>query len=107
MDVVRQRLERRDVDDLGFIAQSARPSLANQAVEADEKRRERFARAGGGGDQNVPAGLDLGPALDLRLGRSAEASGKPFGNEGIEARKGHTQPSLYYRTRRGRATFSL
>ena len=72
-----------------------------------EECGEGFAGSRGSGDEDVAAGRDLGPALDLRLGRDAEAGRKPIGNEGIEARKGHTQPFLYYRMLRGRATVSL
>ena len=49
LDVVRERLQRRDVDQPRLaLALGERPS--GQAVERPEERGERLARAGGGGD---------------------------------------------------------
>ena len=47
VDVVAQRLERRDVDDFGFVRQLADARLANQAIQAEQKGGQRFARSGG------------------------------------------------------------
>ena len=57
--VVGERLERRDVDDLGFVGELAGARGAHQTVEADEKCRQRFARAGGRGDQDIAAGCNF------------------------------------------------
>ncbi len=43
LNVVRQRLERRDVDDPRFVAQSAREAFADQRIDGREKRRQRLA----------------------------------------------------------------
>ena len=56
----------------------------DEAVDAEEESRECFARAGRGGDENVPSGADDGPAQQLRLRRLAEARLEPVGYEGIE-----------------------
>ena len=87
MDVVAERLERRDVDDFGLVGEGSEAGAANERVDADEERRQRFAGAGGRGDQDVAAVADERPALDLRLGRGAQSRGKPFGNQGIERRQ--------------------
>ena len=70
LDVVAQRLERRDVENLGFMGQSLLVPLAHQAIEADEKGCERFSRTSWGGDQHVVASLDERPGLLLRLRRA-------------------------------------
>ncbi len=61
--------------------------LAHQAVDADEKRRQRFAGAGGRGDQRGAAGENLGPALLLRLGGRAELREEPLRNQRMRPRK--------------------
>ena len=72
LDVVAQRLQRRDVENFGAVVQVAGQRFAHQAIDADEKCGERFARAGGSGDQRGAAGENLRPALLLRLGGRAE-----------------------------------
>jgi len=80
LDVVRQRLERRDVDDLGFVLEAAVEALPHQAIDGGEKGRQRLARPGRGGNQHVPAGLEGRPRLCLcRRGRG-KAALKPGGN---------------------------
>jgi len=79
-DVVRQRLERRDVDDLGFVLEPVRERLAHQGVDGREEGRERLAGSGGGRDQHVPAGLEGRPGLRLRRRRRGEAVVEPVGD---------------------------
>ena len=55
MNVVRQRLERRDIDNLGRVGQSAFEALPDEVIDGRKERRERLARAGRGGDQRMPA----------------------------------------------------
>ena len=81
LDVVAQRLQRRDVENFGAIAQLAGERFADQAIDADEEGRERLARSGGRGDQRGASGEDVRPALLLRLGGRAEARDEPLGNE--------------------------
>src|SRR5262249_28956492 len=80
LDVVRERLERRDVDDLGFVLEAAVEPLPHQAVDGGEKGRERLARSGGGGNQHVPPGLEGRPSLRLRRRGRSKAALKPGGN---------------------------
>ena len=72
LDVVAQRLERRNIEDFGAVLEVAGQRLAHQAVDAGQKCRQRFAGAGGRGDQRGPARENVRPALLLRLGRRAE-----------------------------------
>ena len=55
LDVVAERLERRDVDDLRLVRKLAGDALAHQVVDRGEERSERLARTGRRRDQRVPA----------------------------------------------------
>ncbi|MEJ1975503.1 MAG: hypothetical protein WDN49_04880 [Acetobacteraceae bacterium] len=57
VNIVRQRLERRDVDDLRRIGQRGFEPLAHQVIYGRQKRGQGFAGAGRRGDQRMPAGL--------------------------------------------------
>ena len=80
LNVVAQGLERRNVNDLRFINQSAVDGFPNQIVDSRKKRRERLARTGGRGDQRMLATLDGGPGAGLWLSRSREPFQEPFAN---------------------------
>ena len=69
LDVVVQRLERRDVQQPG--AGLAAQPLLDQPVEAPEEGGQRLARAGGGQDQRVLAARDGRPALEPAAGVGA------------------------------------
>ena len=72
VDVVAQRLERRNVDASASRRQGAqRGRGATRRSMADQKRRQRLAGAGGRGDQDVVARADFRPAQQLRFGRCA------------------------------------
>ncbi len=83
-DVVRQRLQRRDVDHLGLVAKLARQPLPHQHVDRSQKSGERLARAGRRRDQHMPAGLDRRPSLRLRRRRRRKAALEPSGNGGMK-----------------------
>ncbi len=80
LDVVRQGFQRRDVDDLGRVAERAIEPLLHQRIDRREKGGERLAGAGRGGDQDMPAGLDRRPRLGLRRGRRGEIAREPGGD---------------------------
>jgi hypothetical protein len=80
MDVVRERLERRDIDDLGLVLEGARKPLPHQVVDCGEERRERLARPGRGRDQHIPARLQRRPRLRLRRRGRGEGAIKPDGD---------------------------
>jgi hypothetical protein len=85
LDVVGQRLERRQVEDRGLIGERPRQAAADELIEAGQERGQRLARAGRRRDQDVVAGGDLGPAVALRGGRLAEAVAEPARDERVEA----------------------
>ena len=82
-DVVAKGFQRRDVEDFGTIAEFTSESLANEGIDAGEKGSERFAGTSRRRDERGGAAEDVWPALFLRLGGSAEASEKPFANDGV------------------------
>ena len=86
MDVVRQRLERRHVDDLRRVGEPAVETLPHQVVDRRHESRERLARARRRGDERVAAGLDRGPRFGLRRGRRGETLGEPVRNRWVEQR---------------------
>ena len=88
LNVVGERLERRDVDDLCGGRERAGDGEAQQLVDGDQKRGERFARASGRGDERGFAAEDGGPALLLRLGGGAELGEEPLGHEGMSPGEG-------------------
>ena len=84
VDVVAERLERRDVNDLGLVGQRPQARAAHQAVDGGEEGGERFAGPRGRGNQHVAALGDLRPSAQLRLGGAAKARSEPFRDEGVE-----------------------
>ena len=97
LDVVAQSLQRRDVEHFGAVVQIAGQRLADQAVDAGEKRGQSLARAGRGGDQRRASGQDVRPALLLRLGRRAELAGQtiPATSGWAQAREGREDIADY------------
>ncbi len=87
-DVVAEGLERGDVEGVDTVVELGR---ADERVEGDQEGRERLAGAGGGGDEHVAAGADLGPAADLRFCRLAEPGGEPLGDERMESGQRHSR----------------
>ena len=85
-DVVRQRLERRHVDDLSLVRELARQSLPHQTIDRREKSGQRLAGSGGSGDQDVLAGVDRRPRRRLRRGGRFEAMIEPGGDRRMKQR---------------------
>jgi len=90
VDIVAQRLERRDVDDLGLVGERAETGGAHQPVEAEQKRGEGLAGTGRRGDEDVAARADLRPAEHLWFSGGGEALGEPVADEGVEVGEGGT-----------------
>ena len=76
LDVDRERLQRRDVEDpaaTGLLRRLA----GEQPVERPQERRQRLAGSGGGHDQRVPARSDRLPRADLGGRRLGERRTEP------------------------------
>ena len=92
LDVVGQRLQRRNVDHLRRIGEAAFQALAEQSVDGGQKCSQRLARSGRRGDQRMAAGLDRRPGLHLCRGRRRKAFGEPCGDGGVkQGGQGHAQ----------------
>ena len=84
VDVVGQRLQGRDVDDLGRIGQAVRKPFAHQRIDGRQERGERLARTGRCGDQGVAARCNRRPGLRLCLGRAGKGAREPCTHGGME-----------------------
>src|SRR2546426_10441478 len=74
---------------LRLVAQRPVAPLPQQRVDRREEGGERLPRAGGRGDEGVPAPLNQRPGTALRLGRLGEPVGEPAGDGGVETRQRH------------------
>ena len=90
LDVVGQRLERRDVDHQGFVGQAVGgfQAAVDQIVDDGEKRGEGLAGAGGRGDQGRTALADQRPRPGLGGGDRREGVAEPGADGGVEACQG-------------------
>ncbi len=84
LNVVGQRLQRRDVDDLRLVREAAIHPLANQGINRREKGGERLAGPCRCSDQGMSARLDRRPRFGLRGGRRGKTALEPFGDSGME-----------------------
>ena len=84
LDIAAQRLQRRDVDDIDAIRQSAVQPALHQRIDARKERRQRLAGAGRRGHQRIAPGGDRVPAGELRACRRLEAALEPATNRGVE-----------------------
>ena len=88
LDVVGERLQRRDVDQARVLSAGS----TGEPVEAPQEGGERLARAGGRGDEHVLAGGDGRPGLRLGRGRRLERALEPVAYGRREG--GQRQPSV-------------
>jgi hypothetical protein len=70
LDVVVERLEGRDVEEVDRVRERAIETVRDESVELPEKRRERFSGAGRREDERVLAAGDRRPPALLRCTRS-------------------------------------
>ena len=77
LDVVGQRLQRRNVDDQRLVGQRRLDAAADQAVDRGEEGGQRLAGPGRRRDQDIAAGLNCRPSPCLRLGRGGKMLVKP------------------------------
>ena len=69
---------------MGLVGKLALDPRADERVDRAEERRKRLARAGGGGDEGVPARLDRRPCRDLRRRRPGERRPEPVLDRWVE-----------------------
>ena len=84
LNVVAERLERRDVDNLGGVRQRSLLPLPDQVVNRREKRGQGFARPGGGRYQRVLALLNCRPSGLLTKRRLVKTFVKPFADRRVK-----------------------
>ncbi len=89
-DVVGERLQGRDVQDVRALLERVVERATHQIVERGQEGRQRLARSRGRGDQRVVSGPDERPALPLRRRHRGEATRKPARDPGVERRQHHT-----------------
>ena len=78
VDVVRERLQRRDVQHQGGVGQAEGEALPHQRVDGGQERGECLSGAGGRRHQGIAAAGDRGPRADLgRGGRSELRANQP------------------------------
>src|SRR3974390_376936 len=84
VDVGGQCLERRDVDHLGRISESAFYTLTDKFVDRRKKCGKRFARTRRRCDQGMTARFDHWPGFSLSRGRLGEVVSKPLCHRWME-----------------------
>ena len=92
MDVVVERLERRDIENAHAARQRLFESLPPEIVETGEEGGERFAGAGRREDERVPSGGDVRPTETLWRRRFAERGAEPFAHRRHSRKRLHTEP---------------
>ena len=88
VDVVGERLERRDVDEARAPLAGRRRRLVGELVDRVQERGQRLARAGRRRDQDMLAGGDRRPGLILGRCRRREGRGEPLSRAGLKVRSG-------------------
>src|SRR5687767_3298598 len=84
LNVVVERLERRDVEKMNAVPERLLQSLDNERVQLPEKRGQSLSRSGRRKDQRVASTRNRRPTLTLRLARLTQSLGEPFANERME-----------------------
>ena len=93
MDVVGERLQWRDIDDLRLVFELVFEPLAHETIDGTQESGQRLAGASRRGDQHIAASLDRGPGVGLcRRGRG-EALVEPRANRGVEEVERHENTS--------------
>ena len=101
LDVVAQRLQRRDIQNFGAVVEITRQRLAHQSIDAGQKRGQSFAGTCRRRDERGASGKNVRPTLLLRFGGRAELRGRttpqPAGAPMRERREGRTFSNILSR----------
>ncbi len=100
LDVVGERLQRRDVDEARAAFALLR-GLGDEPVEPVEEGSQRLARARGRREQDVVTLRNRRPGLGLRLGRRLEGAREPIAYGGCEGCEGGVRHVTRQRSARG------
>src|SRR5712692_2500549 len=84
LNIVSQRLERRDVNDIDFLFEPFLDGSANQTINRPKKGCKGFSRSGRRGYEGIPSLRDIFPALLLRRGGSTEPFREPLPHKGMK-----------------------
>ena len=98
--IVRQRLQRRDIDDEGFVRQRRLDATAHEFIDRGQEGGDRLARARGCRDQRMTPGLDRRPGAHLRGRRCGKCAAKPRSNGRVEVVERHGRILLRLRRER-------
>ena len=77
LDVVAERLERRDIEDPRLVPEGSGETVPHEFVEGGQERGEGFSRSGRCRDERALSGEDVRPAVPLRRRLRAELSLEP------------------------------
>ena len=88
LDVVRERLQRRDVEDVHLVREPLRKALDDQVIDCGQECRQRLARPGRRCDQRVTVPGRDRPGAGLRLRGRGKAAAEPPGDGRVEAGEG-------------------
>src|SRR5262245_3856103 len=89
VNVIAERFQRGNVNDVGFILELSLHSEPEQRVQRCEKCGERLARTGWRGDERVRSRLNGGPAVFLRRCWRPELLLEPAGENGMKLEPVH------------------
>ncbi len=89
VNVIAQRLERRDIDHVGAVFEPAFKAELDEFVDGGEEGSQGLARARGRGDEGMLMGLDGRPSAKLNVGRGFECGFEPLARGGMEVAEGH------------------
>ena len=97
MDVVRERFQRRHIDDLSLVRQPTIKPLAYEAIDGTEKGGQGLARTSRCRDQHIASRGNGGPRVILSGRRRGEALVKPRANRGMKNVKCHGKVAEFER----------
>jgi len=72
LDIVAQRFQRRDVQNLRVVIQLTGESLLEQLIDTGKKGGKRFSRSGRRRNQRIRSGLNRRPRLNLNISGLAD-----------------------------------
>lgn len=89
VNVIAQRLERRDIDHVSAVFEPAFKTELNEFVDGGEEGCQGLARARGRGDEGMLMRLNGRPSAELDVGRGFECGFEPLARSGMEVAEGH------------------